>query len=47
MRKKFIKNAAHGAGIVLAIAAAVIGAVTLRFVIYAPELLHYHFSIGG
>lgn len=39
MIERVIKKAMHGIGVLLAVAAVVLGIITLRFAIYAPELL--------
>lgn len=48
MLEKFVKKALRGIGVLLVMAAIVFSAATLRFAIYAPEMLHQIFhTIGG
>lgn len=48
MIERLIKKAARGVGILLAMTAVMLGVVTLRFAIYAPDLLSDIFrTIGG
>lgn len=48
MIERLIKKTVRGIGILLAMTAVILGAITLRFAIYAPELLKDVFrTIGG
>ena len=48
MIERLIKKTVRGIGILLAMTAVILGAITLRFAIYAPELLNDVFrTIGG
>ena len=48
MIKGLFRKALHGMGFLLTMTAAILGAMTLRFAIYAPELLNDVFrTIGG
>ena len=40
MIEKLIQKTMHGIGVLLVITAVVLGVITLRFAIYAPELLN-------
>ncbi len=48
MIERLIKKTVRGIGVLLAMTAVILGAITLRFTIYAPELLNDVFRmIGG
>lgn len=48
MIERLIKKTVRGIGILLAMTAVILGAITLRFAIYAPDLLSDIFrTIGG
>lgn len=47
MIKKLIQKTMYGIGVLLAMTAVVLGVITLRFAIYAPELLNNILRVIG